>query len=254
MLKNESPPWLQLAAAILLSAALGGCVTAPRASFTAEEQAAASPVGFSHVRYNEDDPALADMLRAKAEAERQAAALLHQQDQELADRHGEGLTLKARLTEFAKDSGLDRALCQVWDATRSYGAWSRREDWSKHNKLNAQDIEGSDSLADTTSLRMTFDGVPFEFQTRKWSGFDNGSYVDITLLEAGEEVFALTATAHYNEHMTTYSPSLIKALKRQGTWANQLVKLNAMLEAQSKLMSAQGKYRNAEEINIRFKE
>lgn len=64
MLKRKPRRWFGLAAALFLSGALGGCVTAPRASFTAEEQAAASPIGFSHVRYNEDDPALADMLRA----------------------------------------------------------------------------------------------------------------------------------------------------------------------------------------------
>ncbi len=56
-------PWLGLLGLIVLSAALAGCVTLPRKSFTADEQAAASPVGFDHIRYKEDDPALADMLR-----------------------------------------------------------------------------------------------------------------------------------------------------------------------------------------------
>jgi Patatin-like phospholipase len=51
-------------AVILMSGRLSGCITLPRASFTADQQAAASPAGFSHIRYNEDDPALADMLRA----------------------------------------------------------------------------------------------------------------------------------------------------------------------------------------------
>ena len=203
---------------------------------------------------HEPDPFLADVLRAKAEAEREAAAQLRQQENELNERHGEDLALKARLAKFAKDSGLDRALCQVWDATRNYPSWSRRDDWSQWNKLNAQDIEGTDSLAETTSLKLSFDGVRFEFQARMWSGFDSSSYVDIALLEAGEEVFALTATVHYSEYMTTYSPSLIKALKRQGTWANQLVKLNAMLDAQTKLTTTQAKYRDADEIGMRFKE
>ena len=57
-------PRSALIAAIVLCGSLSACVTLTRASFTADQQAAASPAGFSHVRYNEDDPALADMLRA----------------------------------------------------------------------------------------------------------------------------------------------------------------------------------------------
>ncbi len=47
---------------IAVSVALGGCVTLPRAPFTEAEQAAASPVGFGHVRYAPDDPVLTGML------------------------------------------------------------------------------------------------------------------------------------------------------------------------------------------------
>jgi hypothetical protein len=56
-------PWPALLAAALLMGTLGGCITLPRASFTEAEQAAAAPPGFGHIRYDEDDPALADMLR-----------------------------------------------------------------------------------------------------------------------------------------------------------------------------------------------
>jgi Patatin-like phospholipase len=40
-----------------------GCVTLPRARFTAAQQAGAQPAGFAHIRYTTDDPALIDMLR-----------------------------------------------------------------------------------------------------------------------------------------------------------------------------------------------
>jgi predicted acylesterase/phospholipase RssA len=49
---------------LLAADALCACITLPRSSFTASEQAAASPAGFSHIRYAQDDPALADMLGA----------------------------------------------------------------------------------------------------------------------------------------------------------------------------------------------
>lgn len=41
---------------------LCGCVTLPRTAFTLTEQSAASPPGFSHIRYAQDDPALVTML------------------------------------------------------------------------------------------------------------------------------------------------------------------------------------------------
>jgi hypothetical protein len=45
-----------------VSIAIGGCATTPRTPFTASEQAAASPAGFDHVRYVQDEPDLADMM------------------------------------------------------------------------------------------------------------------------------------------------------------------------------------------------
>ena len=56
---------------MLLAGTLSGCVTLPRTSFTADQQATAAPADFSHVRYNEGDPALADMLRATLQPDEQ---------------------------------------------------------------------------------------------------------------------------------------------------------------------------------------
>lgn len=53
---------VRLLAAVILSAGLAACLTLPRTQFTAAQQAAASPYGFSGVRYASDDPVLAAML------------------------------------------------------------------------------------------------------------------------------------------------------------------------------------------------
>jgi len=45
-----------------VSALLAGCQTLPRTSFTAPDQSAASPPGFEHIRYAQDDPALRALL------------------------------------------------------------------------------------------------------------------------------------------------------------------------------------------------
>jgi hypothetical protein len=55
---------------MMLSLALSGCVTLPRDSFAEAEQSAASPPGFAHVRYAEDDPALAELMRKSVRSAR----------------------------------------------------------------------------------------------------------------------------------------------------------------------------------------
>jgi hypothetical protein len=56
---------LSLACALTLS----GCVTLPRTTFTAADQALASVPGFDHVRYVQSDPALTTMLSTMVKAD-----------------------------------------------------------------------------------------------------------------------------------------------------------------------------------------
>ena len=55
--------WARAAAAMVLAAMLSGCASLPRVPFTEAEQAQASPAGFNHIRYTQEDPALAEMLQ-----------------------------------------------------------------------------------------------------------------------------------------------------------------------------------------------
>jgi hypothetical protein len=55
-------PWLTAFTVVALATALSGCLALPRATFDPAEQAAAAPIGFAHIRYAQDDPALAEML------------------------------------------------------------------------------------------------------------------------------------------------------------------------------------------------
>ncbi len=52
-----------------LAVLLSGCITLPRAHFTAAEQAIAQPPGFSQVRYAADDPALVTVMRQAIRAD-----------------------------------------------------------------------------------------------------------------------------------------------------------------------------------------
>ena len=56
-------PLRTLLALLVLSVALGGCVTVARTPFTEIDVARASPPGFDDVRYDQDDARLAQMLR-----------------------------------------------------------------------------------------------------------------------------------------------------------------------------------------------
>ena len=57
-----------LLATLTLAVALGGCVTLTRTPFTALDVAHASPPGFTDIRYSQDDPRLAAMLRRSMRA------------------------------------------------------------------------------------------------------------------------------------------------------------------------------------------
>ena len=57
-----------LLALLALTVALGGCVTLTRTPFTALDVAHASPPGFTDIRYSQDDPRLAAMLRRSMKA------------------------------------------------------------------------------------------------------------------------------------------------------------------------------------------
>ena len=61
-------PLRNLLTLLALSVALGGCVTLARTPFPQADVAQASPPGFTDVRYNQNDPRLASMLRRSMKA------------------------------------------------------------------------------------------------------------------------------------------------------------------------------------------
>src|ERR1700761_3096218 len=56
--------WPAATLVALVLVALAGCASTPRVPFTAAQRAAASPAGFENIRYAQDDPAYAAMLRS----------------------------------------------------------------------------------------------------------------------------------------------------------------------------------------------
>ena len=57
--------WRVALTAVLCALGLSACVTLPRTHFSAQDQALAVVPGFDHIRYAQDDPALATMLTSK---------------------------------------------------------------------------------------------------------------------------------------------------------------------------------------------
>jgi len=60
---------------IALGVALGGCVTPTRSPYSIAQQKAATPPGFEHVRYTQDDPALAAMMQGLIPREHEVSYL-----------------------------------------------------------------------------------------------------------------------------------------------------------------------------------
>jgi hypothetical protein len=118
----------------------------------------------------EGDPFLAGLLVAKREAvvHANAAESSHRTDME--KRFSGDLAMKERLTKFAKENQIDKALAAVWDAIKYYPTWSKRDDWAKWNTLNLVGVGGgkSDDFK-KSSVTFNYEGRNFEIVERKWT-------------------------------------------------------------------------------------
>ena len=202
-----------------------------------------------------------DPFVTKVQAERIAAELQARQEgnqyrSAIEAQVKDNEALKARVSQFAKDNGLDVALAQLWDEMRCYPAWSKRADFVLWNKLKVTDVGESESTAvdiDNKTIWFHYEGVKYTVKTRRWSGMESEPYQDFTLYENDEEVFGVS-TSVVSDYVTYYSPTGVTSLKRKGQWATMLVRLFAKLQLENQKSSADYRARNAAEISGKFSE
>lgn len=192
------------------------------------------PVAFTSTEgKQEPDAFLAQVQSERIAAQRQASDEAHAYKQEVERRVVDDEKLKARLTKFAKDNDLPRALSTLFEEIKNYPVWSLRDDFQQYDKLHATDLsrDQPEPFKDQT-IHFTLDGTRYSLRERRWSGMEMESYVDLTLSENGEEVFGASYRYEY-DYVASYGFCDLRAFKRKGKWASMLVRSAAMLDGVS---------------------
>lgn len=193
----------------------------------------------------------AERLAVERESQDQAIAYKTTVEAQVADDE----SLKARLTQFARENRLDTALAQLWDEVSHYPTWSKRADWQQWNKLgitNPREEECKDYKNKT--IHFEYGGTSYSIVTRQWDGMDQTAFQDFQLLENGEEVFAITCETMYSDYVSWNRPVDVKAFKKRGNWASMLIQLIAKKNLQSEKEHADMRARMAGDIKQRFAE
>ena len=160
---------------------------------------------------------------------------------------------KERLSKFARDNGLDKALIALWGEIKNYPAWSTRDDFDKWNKLHLTSIAGSNE-GEISSVEFTHDAQRFKLSERKWYGIEGESYSDMSFAEDAEEVFAIGCSVEHGEYETSYQCHGVSAFKKRGNWAKVLLEYYGRIQIERNNSSAEFKYFRADEIKSRFAE
>ena len=176
-----------------------------------------------------------------------------QYERELETRFADDVKVKERLSKFARDNELDRALTDLWQEVRHYPAWSSRDDFEKWNKLHLTGISGSKN-GEIDFVEFAHGEQRFKVTEKRWYGMEGESYSDISFFEDSKEVFAVNCSIHDEYDVDVYSCLGVSAFKKRGNWARVLLEYYAQIQIERNRSSAKLNYFRAEEIKSRFEE
>lgn len=187
--------------------------------------------------------------KAKADADVEAASTQH--EQRLKEQFEEDLKLKARLSEFAIDHRLDKALVALWGEIKYLPDYTNRPNYTELNKLNLVGVIGCKDK-DTQTVEFEHDGVRFKVFEREWFGSEGEVYVDYSLFENGDLVFGVSCIKVFDEYVDHTRVINIEAFKNLGSWAKMLLKYYVLIEIEQSKSSAALLYYGADEIKDKF--
>jgi hypothetical protein len=178
----------------------------------------------------------ADELLAAIEVLRSTAAhAMHRAE----DQHREDVRTAEQTIAAARDfmtkSGVGDAACRVYDATKPYDAWCKREDWPKWNVLGVTEVTGGDAERGKT--------IGFRYRDRKWEftctrqdncGYfhSDQSYATLSVLCDENRVLELAIAQGFEEFDDWHAVD-INAL-RVGSWVADLVEMDVLLDKHQK--------------------
>ncbi|HEX9465538.1 MAG TPA: hypothetical protein VGB82_23295 [Alphaproteobacteria bacterium] len=140
----------------------------------------------------------------------------------------------ARATKFARDTGVDGALCAILKGLWHYPSWAKRDDAQNHVWTDLTDISGGDERKGSDELKT----INFAYNGQRYTLlFEHGYYYDhsahgrITFKAGDETVFSMSVlptsdSADYDQ----WRPWEIDLLKI-GPWIGPVVEIEEKLKA-----------------------
>ncbi|MFN7817630.1 MAG: hypothetical protein ACK5OQ_15475 [Burkholderiales bacterium] len=155
-----------------------------------------------------------------------------QRDGKKEELYGEALQIKERLSKFALDNKLDIALLYGFEHL-TWIASNPPEEYSHWGLTNLNVWEGQNELGGSdTSIAFNFGDTFFEIHAKKslrssycGGNYDAEFYVDISLTEGHEVVFAVSFSTEAVSGLSEYSTREVTTCIQQGTWAKMLISL-----------------------------
>lgn len=199
------------------------------------------------------DPFLRRIVLEKARSDARVAAAVQSHKRELEQKFAADVQLKARLSEFARQNGLDAALTALWAEIKNYPAWSTRADFDELNKLCLSEVDGKRNKH-IEEVSFTNEARRYAVSCRAWHSEEGEMYAAFSFFEDGDEVFAINCSHKYDGYTDYYKCFDVSAFKRRGNWAKALLLWFAQIRVEREKRSVEFGYHGADSIKSRFKE
>jgi hypothetical protein len=138
----------------------------------------------------------------------------------------------AKATEFARQTGVDKALCVILGEIWHYPTWSQREDFGEHSKIDLNDISGNVTKTERGDVKL----INFGYNEQKFSiVLEHGYYHDgsprghITLTVSERPVFSMSVVQSDGAEYYAWNPGEIDRLEI-GPWVPQIVEMEEKIE------------------------
>lgn len=179
---------------------------------------------------------MAEIIRAF----RQAAAIVskRQVDRQRAEVQDAKATIEAA-RQWIRSTGVGDAACRVFEASRPWHAWAKRDDWPKWNALEVTDVEGGGSFVDTTHSSFRRSERKWAFAHTRHKNYmpdDDQSRGTITVTVDGAEVMTLAVAKGFGDGEPWRSVDVL-ALDR-GVWVADLTEMDVALAQHRKAQRA----------------
>jgi len=196
------------------------------------------------------EPFFDEIAEAKRQSEKDIEASTRDYAHNLETRFSDDVRLKERLSHFAREQELDKALIALWKAVEHCPA-----QWEGFSAWNRIEREGEDRYdRGTETISFSHEGCQYMLLKKKSWNELTGSSAYFSLSENGEEVFAIDCTENYDEYVNSYSRLSVDAFKMRGKWAKLLLQLYSHIQIERNKSSSDSKYFRADKIKTRFEE